>query len=169
MIGKAKAPALGADLAEHGGKGHQHPVFLFAKLLALHSPAGHQHGGVFVEKLCQFANFLRANAADRRRPFRRFCRSVALPGQIAGENVIAAGAAGQKRVILPAVFHQRMGDTEHQRHVGAHMRGDPLRRVAKEFRRFRSHGIDADHPLPALTQTIEPRDALLIGSVPGNF
>ena len=41
VIGEAKASALGADLAEHGGKGHQHPVLLFAKLLALHSPAGH--------------------------------------------------------------------------------------------------------------------------------
>ena len=169
MIGKAKPPAFGADLAEHGRKGHQHPVFLFAKLLALHAPAGHQHGGVFVEKFCQFANFIRADAADRRRPFRRFCRSVALAGQIAGENVIAAGAAGQKWAILPAVFDQRMGDTEHQGDVSAHMRGDPLRRVAKEFRRFRSHRIDADHPFPALAQTVEPRNTLFVGSVPGDF
>ena len=30
---------------------------LLAKLLALHAPAGHQHGGVFVEKFRQFADF----------------------------------------------------------------------------------------------------------------
>lgn len=62
-----------------------------------------------------------------------------------------------------------MGDTQHQRDVGAHMRRDPLHRIAKEIDRFRSHRIDADQAFTALTQPVEPRDTLLVGGVPGNF
>ena len=72
-------------------------------------------------------------------------------------------------LILSDIKMPVMGDTEHQGDVSAHMRGDPLRRVAKEFRRFRSHRIDADHPFPALAQTVEPRNTLFVGSVPGDF
>ncbi len=49
VVGETKAAARGADLSEHGREGHQHPVLLLAVLLALHPPAGHQHGGVFME------------------------------------------------------------------------------------------------------------------------
>ena len=169
MVGKTKPAPGGANLPQHGGQGDQHPVFLFAKLLALHAPAGHQHGGVFVKKFRQFADLICFNAADRRRPVGGFRHTVAFSGQIAGKNVVAAGAAGKEIIILPAILHQRMGDPQHQRDVGAHMRGDPLHRVAKEIDGFRSHGIDADQTLAALTQPVKPRDPLLIGGVPGNF
>ena len=49
VIGETKTAARRTDLPQHRGKGHQHPVFLLAKLLALHPPAGHQHRGVFME------------------------------------------------------------------------------------------------------------------------
>lgn len=77
-------------------------------------------------------------------------------GQIAGKNLVAAGAAGKKLVVLPAILHQRMGDTQHQRDVGAHMRRDPLHRIAKEIDSFRSHRIDADQAFSALAQPVEP-------------
>ena len=41
VIGETKTPARRADLPKHCGKRYQHPVFLLAKLLTLHSPAGH--------------------------------------------------------------------------------------------------------------------------------
>ncbi|MNE37648.1 hypothetical protein D3C80_1315080 [compost metagenome] len=49
MIRQAKTAARRTNLAEHRGKRHQHPVLLLAKLLTLHSPARHQHGGVLME------------------------------------------------------------------------------------------------------------------------
>ena len=169
MVGKTKPATGGADLSQHGGQSDQHPVFLLAILLTLHAPAGHQHSGIFVEKLRQFADFICFNAADRCCPLSGFRYAVAFAGQIAGKNIVAAGAAGKKRIILPVIFHQRMGDPQHQRDVGAHMRRDPLHRIAKEIDGFRSHRIDADQPLTALAQPIKPRDPLLVGGIPGNF
>ncbi len=169
MIGKTKPATGGTDLSQHGGQSDQHPVFLLAILLTLHAPAGHKHSGIFVEKFRQFADFICFNAADRCCPLSGFRYAVAFAGQIAGKNIVAAGAAGKKRIILPVIFHQRMGDPQHQRDVGAHMRRDPLHRIAKEIDGFRSHRIDADQPLTALAQPIKPRDPLLVGGIPGNF
>ncbi len=169
MVGKTKPAPRGANLPQHRSQGDQHPVFLLAILLALHAPARHQHSGVFVEKFRQFADLIRCDAADSRRPVGGFRHAVAFAGQIAGKNLVAAGAAGKKLVVLPAILHQRMGDTQHQRDVGAHMRRDPLHRIAKEIDSFRSHRIDADQAFSALAQPVEPRDTLLVGGVPGNF
>ena len=169
MIGKTKPASRGAYLPQHGGQGDQHPVLLLTILLALHAPARHQHGGIFMENFRQFTDLIRFHAADRRRPVSGFRYAVAFAGQIAGKNIVAAGAAGKKRIILPAILHQRMGDPQHQRDIGAHMRRDPFHRIAKEIDGFRSHRIDADQALTALAQPVEPRDPLLVGGVPGNF
>lgn len=85
MIGKTKPATGGADLSQHGGQSDQHPVFLLAILLTLHAPAGHQHSGIFVEKLRQFADFICFNAADRCCPLSGFRYAVAFAGQIAGK------------------------------------------------------------------------------------
>ena len=169
MVGEAKAAALGANLSQHRGQGDQHPVLLLAELLTLHAPAGHQHGRIFVEQFRQFADFSRTYAADLCGPLGGFRHAVAFAGQVAGENLIAAGIARQKRIVLPAVFDQSRGDPKHHRHVRSHMRGHPVDILAKEINGFRSHRIDADHPFAALAQPIEPRHSLLIGGIPGNL
>ena len=70
---------------------------------------------------------------------------------------------------MPAVLHQGVGDTQHHRHVGAHMRRDPVGAVAEEIKRFRTHRIDTDDALAAFAQRIEVGNALLVGRIPGNF
>ncbi|VFS36069.1 Uncharacterised protein [Yokenella regensburgei] len=169
MIGEAKPAARCANLPEHGGEGDQHPVFLLAKLLALHPPARHQHGGIFMEKLCQFANFICTDATNFRRPLGGFRCTVLAAGQIPGKNLITSGTAGEKLAVVPALLLQRVGDAEHQRHVGAHVRRNPLPRLGEELSRFRAHGVDTNNPFAALTQLIEPRDPLFIGGIPRNF
>ena len=169
VVRKTKTAAGRANLPQHRRQRHQHPVFLLAKLLALHAPAGHQHGGVFVEKFRQFADFIRRYAANCRRPFGGFGDAIAFTTQIAGENVITAGTTGEEFIVLPAMLYQGMGDPQHQRDVSAHMWRDPFHRFAKEINAFRSHRIDTDQPLAALAQAIKPGDPLFIRGVPGDF
>ncbi|CPR72310.1 Uncharacterised protein [Salmonella enterica subsp. enterica serovar Bovismorbificans] len=100
-------------MPQHCGQRNDHPVLLLAELLTLHSPTGHQHGGVMMKYFRQFADFHRRNAANFRRPFRCFGRTVGRAQKIVGEAVITRCAAGKERFILPTVFHQRMGDPQH--------------------------------------------------------
>ncbi|MNC47162.1 hypothetical protein D3C75_962090 [compost metagenome] len=62
-----------------------------------------------------------------------------------------------------------MGNTEHQRHVRPHMRGDPFSAVAEKIHRFRAHRVDANQALAAFAQRLEVRNALLIAGIPCNF
>ncbi len=92
-----------------------------------------------------------------------------MPRQIVGKFTEARGATRQKFRVVPAVLHQGVGDAQHHRHVGAHMRRDPLGAVTEEIQRFRTHRVDADDALAAFTQRIEVGHALLVGGIPGNF
>ena len=169
MVRKTKTAAGCADLPQHCRQRDDHPVFLFTKLLALHSPASHQHGGVLVENSRQFADFLCVNPTNLCRPLGGFRYSVTLAQQIRGEDVITCGATRQKRFVVPTIFHQRMGDPQHQRNIGAHVRCHPLHFIAKEIDGFRSHWINADQLFPAVTQCGKVRKPLLIGCIPRNF
>ena len=169
MVRQPKTAAWRPDLSEHGGQGDNHPVFLLAILLALHAPSGHQHGGILVKYRRKFAYLRRRNATNLCRPFCRFCNIIRFTQQIVGKTVISGGTPGEKVLVMPAVFHQRMRDAQHQRHVGPHMRGNPFHLIAKEIDAFRSHRIDTDQPFTAVAQCLKVREALLIGRVPGNL
>ncbi|MNS29321.1 hypothetical protein D3C71_1146470 [compost metagenome] len=144
MIRQAKAAARRTNLPEHRRQRYQHPVFLLAELLALHSPAGHQHGGVFVEKSRQFTDFLCIDAANLCRPFGAFGNSIAFPRQVVGEFFKTLCTTGKEITVMPAVFDQRMGDPQHHRHVGTHMRSQPFNAVTEEINGFRAHRIDTN-------------------------
>ena len=169
MIRKTKTAAGCADLPQHCCQRDDHPVFLLTKLLALHSPACHQHGGILVENSRQLADFRCANTTNLCRPFGVFRYSVTLAQQIRGEDGITGGATRQKRFVVPTIFHQRMGDPQHQRNIGAHVRCHPLHFIAKEIDGFRSHWINADQLFPAVTQCGKVRKPLLIRCIPRNF
>ena len=169
MVRQPKATARRADLPEHGGQGDNHPVFLLAILLALHPPPRHQHGGVLVKYRRQFAYFFRCYPTNFSSPLCRFCDIISFTQQIVGKAVITGGTAGEKVFVVPAVFHQRMRDAQHQRHVGSHMRGDPFHLIAKEIHAFRSHRIDTDQTFAAITQCLEVSETLFVGSIPGNL
>ncbi|CNU70549.1 Uncharacterised protein [Salmonella enterica subsp. enterica serovar Bovismorbificans] len=49
------------------------------------------------------------------------------------------------------------------------MRGDPLHLIAKKVDAFRSHRIDADQALAALSQRRKIVEPLFIRGIPGNF
>ncbi len=144
-------------------------MFLLAILLALHAPARHQHGAVLAEQVRQLADGCGIDAANRRRPVGVFRRAVALAGQVGRKLRVAVRAGVKEIVILPAVFHQRMGDAEHQRHVGAHVRGNPFHAIAEEISSFRTHRVNADKFFAALFKLLEIADALFVRGVPGNF
>ncbi|MNC29285.1 hypothetical protein D3C75_775290 [compost metagenome] len=169
VIRQPKTAARGADLAEHRRQRDQHPVLLLAKLLTLHAPSGHQHRVIFVEQDCQFANFSRLNATDVGSPLGRFGDPVRLTGQVVSKEGVPAGTAREEILVLPAIFNQRMGNAEHQRDVGAHMRGDPFGAVAEEIHGFRAHRVDADQTLAAFAQRIKIPNALLVAGVPRNL
>ena len=128
-----------------------------------------QHGGILVENSRQLADFRCANTTNLCCPFGGFRYSVTLAQQIRGEDGITCGATRQKRFVVPTIFHQRMGDPQHQRNIGAHVRCHPLHFIAKEIDGFRSHWINADQLFPAVTQCRKVRKPLLIGCIPRNF
>ena len=169
MVRQPKTAAWRPDLPEHGGQGDDHPVFLLTILLALHPPSGHQHGGILVKYRRKFAYFCCGYTANLRSPLCRFHNIIRFTQQIVCKTVIAGGTPGEKILVMPAVFHQRMRDAQHQRHVGPHMRGNPFHLFAKEFDAFRSHRINTDQPFTAVAQSLKVSKPLLIGRVPGNL
>ncbi|MNI55720.1 hypothetical protein D3C73_1106870 [compost metagenome] len=150
MIRETKTTARRANLPEHGGQRDDHPVLLFTILLTLHTPPGHQHSGVLVKYFCQFTYFRRRYTTNLRSPLCRFGDIIGFPHKIVGKSFITGGTAGKKRLVVPAVFHQRMGNAEHQGDIGTHMRGDPLHFVTKEIHALRSHRINADQAFTAV-------------------
>ena len=108
-----------------------------------------------MEQRRQFAEFARRNATNLCCPFRCFSHPIGFTRQVVGEFIETAGTTCQEFRIVPAVFNQRMGDTQHHRHVGAHMRGDPLGAVAEEIHGFRTHWVNTEDALAAFAQRVE--------------
>ena len=126
VVGEAEPAARQADLAEHRGERHQHPVALFAVLLALQRPAGGEHRPVLGEAVCEVLDRVSRNVADRGRPFGALRRLVVVAHQIRQELVEAVGVGLEELLVMEFLDDQRMGDAQHQRDVGLRPRGDPL-------------------------------------------
>ncbi|MNC34806.1 hypothetical protein D3C75_832600 [compost metagenome] len=75
----------------------------------------------------------------------------------------------QELCVVPAVSHQRMRDTQHQRHISPHIRGNPLGIFAEEIHRFRAHRVNGDHRFAAVFQLLEKLHALFVTGVPRNL
>lgn len=168
MIGETKTAARRTDLPEHGGKRDQHPVLLLAKLLALH-PQPDINIVVLSWNNAASSRILSAETPQIPAAHSAVLATVGLPREIVGKLVKAGGAAGEEVTVVPVVLHQRMGDTQHHCHVGAHMRRNPLGAVAEEIQGFRAHRVNADDALAAFAQRVEIANALLVTGIPGNF
>lgn len=121
MIGKIKFVIGGVDLFQYGGQSDQYLVFLFVILLMLYVLVGYQYSGIFVEKLCQFVDFICFNVVDCCCLFSGFCYVVVFVGQIVGKNIVVVGVVGKKCIILLVIFYQCMGDFQYQCDVGVYM------------------------------------------------
>ena len=86
---------------------------LFAVMLALHRPARHEHGAIFVEEFRQFADFFGTDAADFRRPFRGFGDAVFFALDIVGNDVGADAVFFQEGFVMPIIGYQVMADAQH--------------------------------------------------------
>ena len=122
-VAKAKAAARQTDLAQHGGKGNGHPVRLFAVIGALHRPAHGDHGTHGGHAPRQSANRRRRDLRDGGGPGRVLGRAVGLPHDIGAQAFEADGVGLEKRPVVQIFGDQRMGQAQHQRHIGIGTQG----------------------------------------------
>ena len=100
MVTEAVAAPGRADLAQHGSQSDQHPVRLFAMLLTLHAPTGHDHGALGGHVEGQLADHLGIDAADAARPVGALRLTVIPAKQIGEEFVEADGVAIEEGLIV---------------------------------------------------------------------
>ncbi len=168
VIGEPEPAARQADLAEHRGERHQHPVALLAVLLALQRPAGGQHRPVLGEAVREVLDRVGRNVADRRRPFGALRRLVVVVAHQVRQELVEAGGVGlEELLVVELLGDQRVGDAEHQRDVGLRPRRDPL--GAEEFGGVGLDRIDADDLGALGLERLQALVAAVVGDRPADL
>ena len=125
-IAEAEATARKADLTQHRGQGHRHPIGLLAVVGALQRPGHGDHGAAGGHAARQLARAGRGNAGNTSRPVGVLGLSVGLAHEVGAELIEADGVAGEKGFVVQALGHQCMGQPQQQRGVGVGVWRDPL-------------------------------------------
>ncbi len=152
-----------ADLAEHGREHRAHPHRLFAILRALQRMRDRDQGASVRQTAGEADDRGRGNAGDVGGPCRVLWRAVIAAEQIAFED-LEAGAIARDKIAVPEIFdQQRVGERQHQRHVGADLDRQPMRagnfrHVVAQRRNAVEHGAALDGPLHRVALDV-PADA----------
>ena len=121
-----EAAAGQADLAQHRRQRQAHPRRLLAVPDALQRPAHRHQRAAGGHPAGQCAQRVGRQPADLFGPLRRFRDAVVGAQQIALEPVVARAVACQEGAVGQGLGGQHVGQGEHDRHIGARYRGQPL-------------------------------------------